>query len=399
MRALLLFLAGLLFTIISFAQGTVSGTVVSKSSHAPLSNASIFLSNSSFGTASAQDGSFTLRGVKPGQYELVISMVGYEDYVQTIMVGKEPLKINAEMSQKVTELREVIITSGGNWKKNYENFLRDFLGTSADAKKCKILNPKDINLINHKTKRYLEGYSYDFIDMDNYALGYKVRILLKEFKSDALNRIISWQGKVLFQEMNGNAEQKKKWEDRRREVYYGSSMHFYRSLMSDRLDDDGYKLMILQRRPNLNRPSEELIQKKLDRFQYQVMNRDSLKYWADMENLPKYDEKLIRTPIRAEQVARRTDVSGVYALTFPECLYVIYTKRHETFDFKDLYRPLDMENFETSVITLYKPYALFDSNGTVISNGSTLYEGSWTLSKAAELLPVDYSPEDAKANN
>lgn len=394
MRAVLLLIAVVLISVSAFAQGTITGKVVAKSSQKALAKASVFLSNATFGTASDEDGDFTLSGVKPGQYELVVTMVGYEDYTQTIIVGKDPIKIKAEMEPKVTELREVVITNGGNWKLNYEKFLKNFVGTSDDAKKCRILNPKDINLINHKTKKYLEGFSYDFIDMDNYAIGYKVKILLKAFKVDELNNIISWQGKVLFQEMAGTPEQKKKWADRRREIYYGSSMHFYRSLISNRLDDEGFQIMILQRKPNARRPPQELIQQKLDKFQ--MVNRDSLKYWIDMQNLPKYDEKLIRQPLTAAQITRRTDMDGVYAMAFPQYLYVIYTKKMETFDFIDLYRPLDMPNYQTSVITLYKPYALFDTNGTVFASTSTLYEGSWTLSKAAELLPVDYSPEDDK---
>jgi len=60
--------------------------------------------------------------------------------------------------------------------------------------------------------------------------------------------------------------------------------------------------------------------------------------------------------------------------------------------FKDIYHPLDLPNYQTSVITLYKPYALFDMNGSVISSHSTLFEGTWAKNKIAELLPVDYVP-------
>jgi len=74
---------------------------------------------------------------------------------------------------------------------------------------------------------------------------------------------------------------------------------------------------------------------------------------------------------------------------------VIYTKRREEQDFKDLYRPLDMPNYEISVLTLFEPYAIFDMNG-VVFNGAPLNEGTWSKSKLAELLPYDYSPETDK---
>ncbi len=396
MRAVLLFFFCLTFSLACLGQaGTITGTVTIKTSKAPLGRASVFLSNATFGTATAEDGTFTLRGVKPGSYELVITSVGYEDYNQKILVGLDAVKIMAEMAPKVTELREVVITSGGSWKRNYENFVKDFVGTSEDAKKCRILNPKDLNLLNHKTKKYLEGYSYDFLDIDNYALGYKVKILLKEFKSDNLNHIISWQGKVLFQELQGTAKQKQEWATRREQIYYGSSMHFFRSMLHNTMDQDGFVIRVLQRKPNSHRPEEELIQQKIDKF-LKTNSRDSLNFWYKLSELPKYDEHLIREPLNIADVVRKTDEPGILAITFPKYLYIQYTRKQETVDFKDLYRPLDMPNFETSVLTLYGDYALFDMNGVIVSTGSVLNEGHWSLSKVAELLPVDYSPADSK---
>lgn len=395
MRSILLLFVCLFAVINCQAQsGTVTGKVTIKSSHAPLAKASVFLSNATFGTVTDENGNFTLNGVRSGQYELVVTTVGYEDYTQTILVGPTPVKVEAEMVPKVTELREVVITSGGSWKRNYENFVHDFLGVSDDAKKCRILNPTDLNLLNHKTKKYLEGYSYDFLNIDNYALGYKVKILLKEFKSDNLNHIISWSGKVLFQEMTGTAEQKKKWAARREELYYGSSMHFFRSMLNNTMDKDGFVIRVLQRKPNPYRAPEDVIAKKIDQFIN--TNRDSARYWVDQENMNKFNETLIRQPLNIEDVVRRTENPDIFAITFPKYLYVVYTRRRETVYFKDIYRPLDMENFETSIITLYHDYAIFDRNGVVISPNSVLNEGAWSLAKVAELLPVDYVPGDSK---
>ena len=77
---------------------------------------------------------------------------------------------------------------------------------------------------------------------------------------------------------------------------------------------------------------------------------------------------------------------------------MIYTKRREDTDFKDIYRTLDMPNYETSVLTLMTPYALFDSNGVVFQN-VPLIEGSWSKDKLANLLPFDYAPGDDKGVN
>ena len=54
-----------------------------------------------------------------------------------------------------------------------------------------------------------------------------------------------------------------------------------------------------------------------------------------------------------------------------------------------------MENFETSVLTLSAPYAVFDMNG-VVFEGGPVNEGTWSKARLAELLPYDYLPEGEK---
>ena len=97
------------------------------------------------------------------------------------------------------------------------------------------------------------------------------------------------------------------------------------------------------------------------------------------------------------QIYEPTGKQGLYALkfNFTGCLYIIYTKRREDTDFKDIYRTLDMPNYETSVLTLFAPYALFDSNGVVFQD-PPLIEGSWSKDKLSELLPFDYIPGEGK---
>lgn len=384
----------LLLPFAALAQtSTITGKVIRIDTKSPLGKASVFLSNSSYGTITNDDGTFTISGVRPGQYELVVTMVGFEDFNQTVMVPKvstEPLKVNAEMMVKVTQLHEVVITTPEDWKKNYALFLKNFLGESDYAKKCKILNPHDINLVYHKGKQTLEAWSDDFIQIENLALGYKIKFMLKSFTFDDINNIISWEGKVLYTEIPGKASQKKLWEERRNEIYYGSSMHFFRSLQNGKLSEEGFVPMILERRQNPNRPPQEIIVKRIK--QWERVNIDSANHWKTLYNLPHYNESLLRQPLKETDFASTTKDPGIFAMAFPQCLYVIYTKKRETAEMADIYRPLDMPNYQVSIITLYQPYALFDMNGIVISSKATLFEGNWAKNKIAELLPVDYVP-------
>lgn len=381
------------FPLMLFAQGTISGKVVRIDSKGPLSKASVFLGNSSYGTSTNDDGTFTLNNVKPGQYELIVSMVGFEEKTQTVLVSKDPVKLTIEMFPQITELHEVIVTDNAHWKANFEMFKPLFLGTQPDAKKCTILNPHDVSLIYKKSKKTLEAFSTEFIVIQNKAIGYNVKMLLKQFKYDEVNNVISWQGKLLFEPLKGSPSQEAAWEKRRQEIYYGSAMHFFRALRLGALKEEGFKVMILIRRPDPERPPQELIIQKLDRFK-NTLYRDSISYWAGMYNRSRFLSRLAKDDIKEDDIISKTQEPGIYGLVFPECLYVMYIKKLEEADFKDIYRPLDMPNYETSVITLNgkDKYALFDMNGTVVSAPSPLFEGTWSKDKMAEMLPVDYLP-------
>ncbi|SDD80104.1 CarboxypepD_reg-like domain-containing protein [Mucilaginibacter pineti] len=375
------------------AQANITGKVVRAEGKAPIANASVFLSNATYGTSTYQDGTFTLANVKPGQYELVVTIVGYEDFSQTIQVGHDPIKINIELAQKVLMLREVVISSAADWKRNYEQFKREFIGTTENSKLCRVVNPHVLNLIYHSRKLQLEASGDEFLVVENRALGYRTKFLLKEFVSDGIEHTIRYAGKALFEQLPGTVEQKKIWKLKREESYYGSAQHFYRSLYKDKLTQEGFEVHDYTRYLNKERPSDEVIQQKIKFFSR--TNRDSLMRWYKLANLTKwYQENLVRLPYQGFEILRSTAQSGIYAITAPHYLYVVYTKKHEETEFKDIYRPLDMENFETSVVTLYKGYFLFDMNGIVISNPSPLYEGTWSKAKLADLLPVDYEPGD-----
>jgi hypothetical protein len=374
---------------------TISGKVTTSVSHEGIGKVSVFLSNSSYGTETADDGSFTLTGVKPGQYDLVASFIGYQDFSQTILVGNVPININIPLLPKVNQLRGVVITTPANWKRNWEEFRKAFIGTSENAQHCVVINPHVVSMVNSSRRHTLEAWSDDFLIMENKALGYRVKFLIDTFSNNGLTNIISWQGKAVFQELPGSAEQKKIWKLKREETYYGSSRDFYKSLYTGKLTQEGFIVKKLHRELNPERPQEGVIIQKIKMFN-DGRHRDSLNYWIIRENLSKYyHESLSAGAVQPEQIFAKTTKPGLFVISFTDCLYVIYTKRHEETDFKDIYRPLDMENFETSVLTLFEPYAVFDMNG-VVFNGAPLNEGTWSKAKLAELLPYDYSPEQDK---
>jgi hypothetical protein len=101
LRRLLLLLVFLPFAAYSQTI-TISGKVTTSVSHEGIGKVNVFLSNSSYGTETLEDGSFRLVDVKPGQYSFVASSLGYQDYTQTILVGKDPINCSFTESQSIT---------------------------------------------------------------------------------------------------------------------------------------------------------------------------------------------------------------------------------------------------------------------------------------------------------
>jgi len=392
MRFLLRILLILLLPVMALAQdGTITGKVTSADLQMPLAKASVFLSNATYGTSTETDGSFALRGLKPGQYELVVSYVGYDSYHKTLMVGASPINLNIEMHLKSIGLTEISVSAHKFSKENYAMFLKYFLGTSANARQCKILNPKVIDLNYRKNDKILEGHSDDFIIIENRALGYRLKYLLEEFKFDGVENIVSIGGQPLYEDLPGSKSQLAKWKAKREDTYYGSSMHFYRSLIKNDLESQGFVMYRLIRRPNPERPPQAVIVNRLDHFEA-IGNADSLRHWQQLYNMKRYDEYVIEKPIPYYDVLRSTDSTGVFAITFTNNLYVVYKRKHDTVIDTQLFRPLDMDDSMVSIVTLHKGYAFFDSNGIVLSGRDVLNEGAWARDKMPELLPVNYEP-------
>ena len=383
----------LLFPVAAFSQNSaVSGKVTVSGTQKPVARATIFLSNSSIGSASLDDGSFILSNVSPGQYTLIVKILGFEEYSKVILVGREPLRLEIGLVAKPFMLREVVIASPADWKKNYDIFRKEFIGSDLNAKNCVVMNPHILNITYNPTRRVLHADGDEFLVVENHALGYRVKFLLNDFKIDNIAGIISSSGERVFEELEGSDAQKRKWHQNREEVYYGSAMHFYRSLYTDKLRQEGFEAYDFRRERNPERPDDETIRRKAKIYAEHGM-RDSLRYMNEVIKMSKYyHENLQKIPYQEFEIVSKVG-NGIYALHFLHFLYITYNKKMEQTDFKDIYRPLDKPNYQTSVLTLSGEPIVFDMNGIVIQ-GSPLYEGTWSKSRLSDLLPVNYVPDE-----
>ncbi len=351
----------LFWPYIVLGQFQVTGKVVDKADQKPIPGASVFLSNASVGTATSPEGNFTLSNVRGGQYELVVSIVGYETYRQQIMVAENLSLATIQITIRISRLNEVTISPNAEWEHNYAMFKEEFLGVSVYAQDCKILNPEVLDLQYEKIGRVLSASSQDFLIIENNALGYRVKYLLNNFEKNYNEGSLYYTGSASFEDLQGKKSLLKRWTRNRLAVYKGSSMHFLRSVIADRVKEEGFQVLRLVRKPNP-------------------------KYTG-------YGDKFIDAvdahPLLTNAYAKPTDKKGLFVLTFDDCLFVKYNGGRRFTDESTNEAGFGLIN---TTITFDKPYAAFDNNGIFIDPAATSFNGAWGRSRMASLLPVDYEP-------
>ncbi len=383
----------------------VRGRVINGTEKKPLDNVSVFITNATIGGKTAPDGTFTLRSLKPGEYDIVVSMVGFETYSRHIAIENKDIDLgDIEIFQRQIVLSEVKVkaVNDPDWERNFAWFKEEFLGTSKSAAACKILNPEVLDFNYDEDNGALTASAQDFLIIENYALGYRLKYLLTDFVKDTRiknQQDIFFEGYVWFEEMRGSAAQEVRWKKKRRGAYEGSMMHFLRSGLSNNLDEQGFLVYRIKNTLNPARPADSVIVSKTTRFERLKKGtrrfKDSLNYWKKKSDLPKYLQTLEHTPLKQEDFISLTNHKGIYALASNGgSIYLDFDKKHH-FRGNERLEDVYSTNARKTLIDFNAPYVLFDKNGCLLDPSCISLIGAMTKERIADLLPVDYDYTDA----
>lgn len=409
---LLIFFAIWLIPSSILAQQTLKGRVLAADTKQPIHLANVFLSNTSIGTVTNAEGYFTIEHFPQGRYDVVVSCIGYESFVTTIQSAQLPKTIDINLVPKVNILQEVIVEpyEKNGWDKYGKFFLDNFVGTSAFAKECKLKNPETIRFRYNKKENILRAFADEPIILENKALGYILKYDLKTFEYNYSTRIFYFQGYPLFEEMEtGRKRLQERWENRRADAYYGSLMHFMRSLFRNQLIQEGFETR------KLIKISEE--EKKRVRTLYNKRaytngvgnivvndsilgqgNADSAAYYRKVMRQPEKMNVLIDKVLPGDSIAFAIDslTAGLY---FEDHLQVIYLYKQVP----DEYVQANGLSVRAKSPVVSEIFLTRKNTITVLSNGS-YYEGIDLISsgywgwweKLATMLPYDYKPPPRK---
>ena len=97
----------LVFSINGYA-GTIKGNISDKSSGDPLTGAIVMLHGTKYGTATGLDGSYIIRDVPAGEYDLEVMYTSFETYKEHIKISADQtLTVNKLMEPRYSALKEV----------------------------------------------------------------------------------------------------------------------------------------------------------------------------------------------------------------------------------------------------------------------------------------------------
>ena len=225
----------LLLTASLFSQTRIDGRIVDKSTSEPLVGVNVFFSKTTWGATTDDNGFYTLTNIPAGQYELVVSMIGYEvEREQMIIKTDERFTLNFRLQSRAILMSEVNVTAKTDrvWKKNYDRFRRSFLGTSKNGESCLILN--EFVLTFDENGQYFRAKASQPIRIENPELGYRITYILDDFEIDGTE--VRYAGDHYYESMISKSKrQLKKWEKNRKKAYNGSLRHLLKTL-TDRFD-------------------------------------------------------------------------------------------------------------------------------------------------------------------
>lgn len=408
MRIIFLFFTLLYSLHISFAQPALRGKVIAGDTKQPIHLANVFLSNTSIGTVTNAEGVFVLDRFPQGRFDVVVSCIGYETYVTTIQYAQLPANIEVVLKPKVNVLQEVVVEpyEKNGWERYGNFFIENFIGTSALATDCKLKNPETIRFRYNKKENILRAFADEPIILENKALGYILRYDLKVFEYNYSTRIFYFQGYPLFEDIQTDRKRLlNRWEKNRADAYYGSMMHFMRSLFRNQLIENGFEVR------KLIKISEE--EKKRVRTIYNSRtyingsgnivvndsllgngNKDSADYYRKVMRQPEKMAVLINQLLPGDSIAFAID-SFTAGLYFDDHLQVIYKFKQVPIEYVRL-NSLSVQPKTPVMSEIYLPRK---NSIAVLANGSYFegidlissgYWGWWE--KLATMLPFDYKP-------
>lgn len=345
------------FSGITSAQ-TIKGTVTEESSGKPLPGVNVYLSGTTFGHATDNNGNYILTPSAAGRYDLVFSFVGYKKEIRQLELrATSSITVDVEIEQNVEELEEIkVVSSNKEWREQYEFFFDQFIGRTSFARQTSIENRWELDFTESDNK--LIASTLRPLTVTNRALGYKIYLELILFEWPKYRN----EGGVYkvydrYEElMPKSDEELHRWRENRIKAYMGSFQHFLKSLYEDKLNENHFSLD----------GSYKINPLTLGETKYKLLSMPGT-------------TPGMRDRFKGFELTQRLDVEY---------------DRLVTYRFKDESHRISITK-QSGVAPNYQSRTFFvDEKGSLLDPLSLKVFGSWARDRVANSLPSNYSFED-----
>lgn len=334
----------------------ISGKVRDAATGLPLSGASVFCQNTTFGTTANAEGAFRLV-VPEGGYDLVVTYNGYETHSSRLGRNEDATRdLDIALKMKDNSLEAVSIVASNEVKDGWEKYgslFRDlFLGMTANSEKCTLENPEALKFLYYRKRDKLKVVGREPVRVANRALGYRVRYELDSFVHEFGNGNTESAVFAFYEEMEGTETEKAAWKKAREDAYYGSMLHFMRCYYDSTLGGNGYRMNLIDPVTDKSR----LVQNPYDSNAYRKLETGEL------------------------VLAGKGKLRVAYTMESPERKYLEKSGLS------------DQNTIQVSIIE-FPEEIVIEENGYFYDQRSVLVLGYWAWEKLADRLPYDYDPD------
>ncbi len=241
----------------------IKGTVLDEKDKTTIGFATAYFNGTYVGAMADEQGYFELDCSKNKSMPLTISAIGYYSLTLNNYDFDKPLTIY--LKPKVYQLNETIIHAKSlkRKRKRYLKLFKDeFLGTTDNALSCSILNEEDITFNYETDTDTVKAFALNPIKIENKALAYQVTYYLDKFEYYKQTQSTYFEGNIKFKEDSIAPQDQNRIKEKREQTYFGSRMHFFRTLWFERLQSNGFTVTSLNYQ-KLN--EEDLVSQKAGR--------------------------------------------------------------------------------------------------------------------------------------
>lgn len=374
----------LFFGFIADGQNLLKGVVLDAVNKKPVSNAAVFINTTSIATKTDDHGDFVLK-VPGGRSILVFAADGFETNSSIVDTKQLPDTVIVNLQTKSKPLQKHAFEKKG-WENWGEFFAINFIGSSVNAKECKIKNPKAVHFYVSGEGNELTALSDEPLIIENKPLGYTITYYLESFLFNSKTFLFSYRGYSFFTPMTGNTTKQQTWEKNRSDAYFGSLMHFMRSVYRNRIAEEGFDVRRLKKIRSIDsypssksgsaNSTRDTISDENDDYKDQILNENNYR-------------DIIGASLPGDSIAYAVSTSTV-GFDFTNFLLVTYREKEAPPEYQ---QQISGTGRTSELILINKRPVEIESNGSYFDTGDLLILGYWTWSeKIANMLPLDYNP-------